>query len=64
MADADNDPIVLMFVFNSTLALLLGIQYSELRRKGILDLDQPIFGRGEVAQIATSSVIVVIILCL
>lgn len=61
MADVNSDPIVLLFVFNSTLALLLGIPYSEQRPKKILDLAQPIFGQGEVVQITTSFMIVVIV---
>jgi hypothetical protein len=62
--DADGSPIVLIFVFNSTLALLLGIPYSEQKHKRVLDMDQPIFGQGEVAQIITSSMVIVITFCL
>jgi len=59
MTDADGNLIVLIFLFNSILALLLGIPYSEQRSKRVLDPDQPIFGQGEVVQIITSSMIVV-----
>ncbi|KAF9650922.1 hypothetical protein BDM02DRAFT_3185068 [Thelephora ganbajun] len=54
----------LIFLSNSTLALLLGIPYSEQRSKGVLDLNQPIFGQGEVVQIITSSTTVVLVFCL
>lgn len=61
---ANGNPIVLIFFFNSTLALLLGIPYSEQKHKRVLGMDQPIFGQGEVAQIITSSMIIVITFCL
>jgi len=61
MADANGNFIALMFLSNSTLALLLGIPYSEQIHERILDLDRPIFGQGEVVQIITSSVIVVLV---
>lgn len=64
MVGADCNPIVLIFLSNSTLALLLGIPYSEQRRDRILDPDRPIFGRGEVVQIITSSMTVVLLFCL
>jgi len=64
MADANGDLTAVIFISNSTLALLLGIPYSEQRRERVLDLDYPIFGQGEVIQIITSSVIVVLVFCL
>jgi len=64
MADANGNLIALIFISNSALALLLGIPYSEQRRKRVLDLDNPIFGKGEVIQIITSSLIVVLAFCL
>lgn len=64
MADAYGSAIGFAFVSNSTLALLLGIPYCEQRRKKVLGVDQPIFGEGELVQIITSSVNVVIIFCL
>jgi len=59
MGDTNGEPTVLMFVLNSTLALLLGIPYNKQKRKIILDPDQLILGQGEIVQIITSSVIVV-----
>ena len=64
MADADGNLIALIFLFNSILALLLGIPYSGQRSKRVIDLDQPIFGQGEVVQIITSSMTVVLLFCL
>jgi hypothetical protein len=64
MTDADGNLLALIFLSNSTLILLLGIPYSEQRSKRILDPDQPIFGQGEVVQIITSSMTVVLLFCL
>jgi len=64
MANAYGDVIGLAFISNSTLALLLGIPYSEQMRKRVLGVDQPIFSEGEVIQIATSSLNVMITFCL
>ena len=64
MADANDNLTALIFLFNSTLALLLGIPYSQQIHKRILDLDHPIFGEGEVVQIITSSMIVGLLFCL
>ena len=61
VAGANGNTIALVFISNTTLALLLGIPYSEERHERILDVDQPTFGQGELVQIVTSSVIVVII---
>lgn len=63
MVGVNGNAIALAFVSNTTLALLLGIPYSEQRHK-VPDIDQPIFGQGELVQIITSSVIVVFIFCL
>lgn len=52
-----------MFLSNSALALLLGIPF-DLQRQKVLDMDQLVFGQGEVVQIITSSVIVVLVFCL
>ena len=64
MAGINGNTIALAFISNATLALLLGIPYSEQRHETILGVDQPVFGQGELVQIITSSVIVVIIFCL
>ena len=64
MVGVDDSAIALAFISNTTLALLLGIPYSEQRHEIILGVEQPIFGQGELVQIITSSVIVVIIFCL
>jgi len=63
MAAVNTNAIAIAFISNTTLALLLGIPYSQ-KHERILDVDQPIFGQGELVQIITSSVIVVIIFCL
>ena len=64
MIGTDCNLIVLIFLSNSILVLLLGIPYSEQRRDRILDPNRPVFGRGEVAQIITSSMAVVVLFCL
>lgn len=55
MTGTDDNLTVLLFLFNSTLALLLGISYRDQVRNSAPDLDQPTFGPGELVQIATSS---------
>jgi len=64
MIGTDCNLIVLIFLSNSTLALLLGIPYSEQRRDIIFHPNRPVFGRGEVVQIITSSMTVVLLFCL
>lgn len=64
MADANDDLVGIIFLSNSTLALLLGIPYNEQSRKRVLNPDQPIFGQGEIVQVITSSTTVVLIFCL
>lgn len=61
MAGTNDNLTVLLFLFNSTLALLLGISYHNQRRDSAPDLDQPAFGPGELVQISMSSMSLVLL---
>lgn len=52
MAGTNDNLTVLLFLFNPTLVLLLGISYHE---QSVLGLDQSTFGTGEWLQITMSS---------